>query len=141
VEHAAADTRTAEVFRGIAEERARLAFSGHIHIAATAPGSQARQSLRGLIEGEGAEIDLRPHLEINTDEVRASHGATTGRLDENLLFYLLARGIDRHSARGLLKWAFLGDVLREIALPDLRAQAERAAAGQLQDVPSMEEPA
>jgi len=138
VEHAAADTRTDEVFRGIAEERARLAFSGHIHIAATAPGAQARQSLRGLIEGEGAEIDLRPHLEINTDEVRASHGATTGRLDENLLFYLLARGIDRHTARGLLKWAFLGDVLREIALPELRAQAEGVAAGQLQDVPAME---
>jgi Fe-S cluster assembly protein SufD len=138
VEHAAAETRTDEMFRGIADERARLAFSGHIHIAATAPGSQARQSLRGLIEGAGAEIDLQPHLEINTDEVRASHGATTGRLDENLLFYLLARGIDRHSARGLLKWAFLSDVLREIAVPALRTQAERAAAGQLQDVPIMD---
>jgi Fe-S cluster assembly protein SufD len=134
VEHSAADTSTEELFRGIADERARVAFSGHIHIAASAPGSQARQSLRGLIEGAGAEIDLRPRLEILTDEVRAVHGATTGRLDEDLLFYMLARGIDRQTARALLKWAFLSDVLREIELPGLRAEAERLAAGQLQDV-------
>jgi Fe-S cluster assembly protein SufD len=134
VEHSAADTSTEEMFRGIADERARVAFSGHIHIAASAPGSQARQSLRGLIEGAGAEIDLRPRLEILTDEVRAVHGATTGRLDEDLLFYMLARGIDRQTARALLKWAFLSDVLREIELPGLRAEAERLAAGQLQDV-------
>jgi Fe-S cluster assembly protein SufD len=136
VEHAAPDTRTEELFRGIADERARVAFSGHIRIGASAPGSQARQSLRGLIEGQ-AEIDLRPRLEILTDDVRASHGATTGRLDEDLLFYLLARGLDRLTARALLKWAFLGDVLREIELPALRAEAERLAAGQLPDVPPL----
>jgi Fe-S cluster assembly protein SufD len=134
VEHLAPDTRTEEVFRGIADERARLAFSGHIHIAAAAPGSDARQSLRGLIEGAGAEIDLRPRLEINTDDVKAQHGATTGALDDNLMFYLLARGIDRSTARALLKWAFLGDVLRSIELPDVRRAAEHGAAGQLPDV-------
>jgi len=134
VEHLAAATRTEEVFRGIADERARIAFSGHIHIAASAPGADARQSLRGLIEGAGAEIDLRPRLEINTDEVKAQHGATTGALDENLMFYLLARGIERSTARALLKWAFLGDVLRAIELPALRSAAEHGAAGQLPDV-------
>jgi len=134
VEHAAPATSTEEVFRGIANERARISFSGHIQIEPGAPGAQARQSLRGLIEGAGAEVDLRPRLEINTDEVRAQHGATTGRLDENLLFYLLSRGIDRDTARTLLKWAFLSDVLREIELPGLREQAERGAADQLQDV-------
>jgi len=134
VEHSAPDTSTEELFRGIADERARIAFSGHIHIEARAPGSQARQSLRGLIEGAQAEIDLRPRLEIQTDEVKAAHGATTGRLDEDLLFYMLARGLDRQTARALLKWAFLSDVLREIELPALRTEAERLAAGQLQDV-------
>ena len=93
-----------------------------------------RQSLRGLLEGSGAEIDLRPRLEILTDDVRAAHGATTGRLDEDLLFYLLARGIDRDRARALLKWAFLGDVLRAIELPEVRRAAEHGAAGQLPDV-------
>ncbi|HEX4023389.1 MAG TPA: SufD family Fe-S cluster assembly protein [Steroidobacteraceae bacterium] len=134
VEHAAAGTHTEEVFRGIADERSRLAFSGHVLIQPGAAGAQARQSLRGLIEGAGAEIDLRPRLEIHTDEVSAQHGATTGRLDENLLFYLLSRGLDRATARALLKWAFLGDVLRAIELPSLREQAERSTAGVLQDV-------
>jgi Fe-S cluster assembly protein SufD len=134
VEHLAPATRTEEVFRGLADERARIAFSGHIQIESAAPGSDARQSLRGLIEGKGAEIDLRPRLEINTDDVRAQHGATTGQLDENLLFYLLARGIDPTTARALLKWAFLGDVLRTIDLPALRSAAEQGAAGQLPDV-------
>jgi Fe-S cluster assembly protein SufD len=137
VEHQAPETGTEESFRGIADQRARVAFSGHIRIDPTAPGSQARQSLRGLIEGGTAEIDLRPRLEILTDDVRAVHGATTGRLDENLLFYLLSRGIDPTTARTLLKWAFLGDVLREIELPELRAEAERLAAGQLADAPAL----
>jgi Fe-S cluster assembly protein SufD len=134
VQHAAPATRTDEVFRGIAEERARVSFSGHIHVEAGAPGAEAHQSLRGLIEGPAAEIDLRPRLQIDTDEVSAQHGAATGRLDEQLLFYLLARGIDRATARALLKWAFLGDVLRAIELPALRSQAEHDAAGLLQDV-------
>jgi Fe-S cluster assembly protein SufD len=134
VEHAAPATHTEEVFRGIADERARLAFSGHVLIQPGATGAEARQSLRGLIEGTGAEIDLRPRLEIHTDAVSAQHGATTGRLDENLLFYLLSRGLDPRTARALLKWAFLGDVLRAIELPSLREQAERSAAGVLQDV-------
>jgi Fe-S cluster assembly protein SufD len=134
VEHQAPETRTTEVFRGIAEELARIAFNAHIDICAQARGSQARQSLRGLIEGARAEIDLRPRLQINTDEVRAQHGATTGQLDENLLFYLLSRGLDPKTARALLKWAFLGDVLRAVDLPALRAAAEQAAADQLPDV-------
>jgi Fe-S cluster assembly protein SufD len=134
VEHLAPATRTAEVFRGVADERSRIAFSGHIQIESAAPGADARQSLRGLIEGLGAEIDLRPRLEINTDDVRAQHGATTGQLDQNLLFYLLARGIDPATARALLKWAFLSDVLRTIELPALRRVAEHGAAGQLPDV-------
>jgi Fe-S cluster assembly protein SufD len=66
--------------------------------------------------------------------VKAQHGATTGALDENLMFYLLARGIDRSTARALLKWAFLGDVLRAIELPQLRSAAEHGAAGQLPDI-------
>jgi Fe-S cluster assembly protein SufD len=133
VELAAPRTRSDEVFRGIADARARVAFSGHIHVEPSAPGAEARQSLRGLIEAEG-EVDLRPRLEINTDEVSAQHGATTGRLDDTLLFYLLSRGIDPTTARALLKWAFLSDVLRHIEIPQLRTEAERSAAGQLQDV-------
>ena len=98
--------------------RARRLQRPHAHRSPPRPGAEARQSLRGLIEGAGAEIDLRPRLEIHTDEVRAQHGATTGPLDENLLFYLLARGIEReHRARAA-----------QMGVPGRCAARDRAAA-------------
>ena len=69
---------------------------------------------------------VRPQLEIYTDEVRCSHGATAGKLDENMLFYLLSRGLDRDAAQRLLKWAFLADVVAKIDVPALRRQIERS---------------
>ncbi len=94
VEHAAPDARTVQTFRGIAAGRARVGFNGKIVVQPAARGSDSQQSLRGLLAGAEAEIDLRPQLEIHTDEVRCSHGATAGKLDENMLFYLLSRGLD-----------------------------------------------
>lgn len=131
VEHAAPRTRTEQLYRAIATEQGHAACSAEMRVAATAKGARIAQSLRGLLEGSRSEIDLRPRLEIHTDEVQAAHGATTGRLDETLMFYLLSRGLDPDSARALLRWAFLGDVLRAWQIPALRRTAERAAAGQL----------
>jgi Fe-S cluster assembly protein SufD len=126
VEHNAQATRSEQVFRAIANSRARIGMLSRVRVGAQAQGSDCRQSLRGLIAAEQAEIDLRPELEINTDEVQASHGATTGALDDTALFYLLSRGLDRDTARLLLEWAFLEDVLAHVQLPALRAQVERA---------------
>ena len=133
VEHAAANARTEQIFRGIAAGRARVAFNGKILVASSARGTDSRQSLRGLLAGPEAEIDVRPQLEIYTDEVRCSHGATAGKLDEDMLFYLLSRGLDRDSAQRLLKWAFLEDVIAKIARPALRRQIEERLAGALRD--------
>ena len=83
------------LYRGIAAGRARVGFNGKIVVAPGAVGTDSQQSLRGLLAGAEAEIDVRPQLEIYTDDVRCSHGATAGKLDENMLFYLLARGLDR----------------------------------------------
>jgi Fe-S cluster assembly protein SufD len=131
VEHAAPRTRTEQLFRAIATDQGHAACSAEMRVAATAKGARIAQSLRGLLEGSRSEIDLRPRLEIHTDEVQAAHGATTGRLDDTLMFYLLSRGLDPDTARALLRWAFLGDVLRAWQIPALRRTAERAAAGQL----------
>jgi Fe-S cluster assembly protein SufD len=139
VEHLAPDTRTEQTFRGIAAGRARVAFNGKIAVAREARGTDSRQSLRGLLAGPEAEIDVRPQLEIYTDEVRASHGATAGKLDDNMLFYLLSRGLDRETAQRALKWAFLGDVVATIAVPELRGQVETRLAGQLQDGAALRE--
>ena len=82
---------------------------------------------------------MRPQLEIYTDEVRCSHGATAGKLDDNMLFYLLSRGLDRDSALRLLKWAFLEDVIAQIELPELRRQVETRVASQLEDAQHLQE--
>jgi Fe-S cluster assembly protein SufD len=131
VEHAAPRARTAQVFRGISAGRARVAFNGKIVVARDAHGTDSQQSLRGLLAGPEAEIDVRPQLEIYTDEVRCSHGATVGKLDESMLFYLLSRGLEPEVAQRLLKWAFLEDVVAKIEVAELRRQIEARLAQQL----------
>ena len=75
---------------------------------------------------------MRPQLQINTDEVRCAHGATAGKLDEAMLFYLLSRGLDPDAAQQLLKWAFLADVATKIDVPELRRSVANALAGRMQ---------
>jgi Fe-S cluster assembly protein SufD len=139
VEHAAPHTRTEESFRGVAAGRSRVAFNGKIIVQPGARGADSTQSLRGLLAGAEAEIDVRPQLEIYTDDVRCSHGATAGKLDETMLFYLLSRGLDRDSAQRLLKWAFLEDVVSKVAVAELRRQIEASLAGQLQESEALKE--
>jgi Fe-S cluster assembly protein SufD len=133
VEHAAPRARTVETFRGIAADRSRVAFNGKVVVGSGAAGTDSQQSLRGLLAGPEAEIDVRPQLEIYTDDVRCSHGATAGKLDDNMLFYLLSRGLAPETAQRLLKWAFLEDVVAQIALPPLRRQIEERLASGLRD--------
>lgn len=139
VDHQAAHTRTVENFRGIAGGRARIGFNGLIIVRDPAHHADSAQSLKGLIAGNDAEIDLRPQLEIHTDEVRCSHGATTGKLDDAMLFYLLTRGIDPQVAQRLLKWAFITDVVANIDVPALRVHVQRSLASHMQDAQSLED--
>ncbi len=134
VEHLGRGARTSQLFRGIAAGRSRVAFNGHMVVREGAVGAASDQSLKALLAGSEAEADLRPQLEIYVDEVRASHGATVGKLDEQMLFYLLSRGLERATAEALLKWAFVADVVARIRIPALRRQAEEAMAAQLRAV-------
>lgn len=122
VDHLAPHTQCNQVFRAIARDGAHVACRSRVEVNRSARGANSGQSLKGLLEG-GSEIDLRPQLEIYTDEVRASHGATTGALDENMRFYLASRGLDADTARALLEWAFLEDALQGLE-PGLRANVE-----------------
>ncbi len=131
VDHLAPHTTSEQVFRAIARDATRIACRSRVEVSRKARGSASSQSLKGLLANNGAEIDLRPQLEISTDEVRASHGATTGALDENMRFFLLSRGLDNDSARALLEWAFLEDAVRGIEQPELRGAAEQLLAAAL----------
>jgi Fe-S cluster assembly protein SufD len=139
VEHIAPHTKSEQSVRGIAGGRSRVAFNSKVVVREHATGTDSRQSLRGLLAGPQAEVDVRPQLEIYTDDVRCNHGATAGKLDDTMLFYLLSRGIDRDTAQQLLKWAFLEDVVARITIPELRKHIEASLAGQMQETAALKE--
>jgi len=128
IEHAGADTVTRELYRGIATDRGKLGFNGKMVVRESAPGADTEQSLKTLLTGAGAEASVRPQLEIYTDRVRAVHGATTGKLDEQMLFYLLSRGIDRRTAQTLLQWAFIEDAVSRVECSASGATSRSCAA-------------
>ena len=138
IEHVAPGTTTRELFRGIATERGKLAFNGKMIVRDTAHDADSDQSLKTLLNGIGAEAAARPQLEIYTDKVRAKHGATTGKLDDQMLFYLLSRGIDRQQAQALLQWAFIEDAVSQVELAPLRQEIEALIAAQLNEVSALD---
>jgi Fe-S cluster assembly protein SufD len=131
--HGAANTRSGQTARSIASGTSRVIFNSKVVVEAGAVQAQSQQSCRGLLLSDSAEIDSRPQLEIHADEVKCAHGATTGRLDPDMLFYMLSRGLDRETAQSLLVYAFLADVLTGMSLDSARAAIEDALIAQLPD--------
>jgi len=115
----------------IASDSSRVIFNSKVIVKAGAVHAESQQSCRGLLLSPTAEIDTRPQLEIHADEVKCAHGATTGRLDPDMLFYMLSRGLDRETAQSLLVFAFLADVLKDMSVTSARASIENALIAQL----------
>lgn len=133
VTHGAPDTRSNQTARAIASDASRVILNSKVIVDAGAVRAQSQQSCRGLLLSPTAEIDTRPQLEIHADEVKCAHGATTGRLDPDMLFYMLSRGLDRDAAQSLLVYAFLADVLTGMSVTSARAAIENALIAQLPD--------
>jgi Fe-S cluster assembly protein SufD len=133
VTHAAPNTRSRQTARAIAGDVSRVIFNSKVVVNPGAVNSNSQQSCKGLLLSPRAEIDTRPQLEIHADEVKCAHGATTGRLDPDMLFYLLSRGIDRETAQSLLVFAFLADVLTGMSVGSARSAIENALISQLPD--------
>ncbi|MEA3150397.1 MAG: Fe-S cluster assembly protein SufD [Gammaproteobacteria bacterium] len=131
--HNARDTRSRQTARAIASGTSRVVFNSKVVVNAGAVHADSRQSCRGLLLSPSAEIDARPQLEIHADEVKCAHGATVGRLDPDMLFYMLSRGLDRDTAQSLLIYAFLADVLTGMSVATARAAIETALIAQLPD--------
>lgn len=120
LEHAAPRCSSRQQFRLIAGETSRAILNGRIHIHPGAGKTDAELQARGLLLTRGAEIDLKPELEIYADDVKCAHGATLGQLDATALFYLRSRGIDEATARALLSFAFLGEIIAALPLAAVR---------------------
>ena len=133
IDHSAPATTSDEAFRGIVGDRGRGVFNGKVVVHKDAQKVDASQSSDNLLLSDRGEIDTKPELEIYADDVKCSHGATVGELDEGQLFYLRARGIDEAAARGLLTFAFANHVLRRIDLAQVRERVTMRVAGHLPD--------
>jgi Fe-S cluster assembly protein SufD len=122
IDHATPHTTSRELYKGVLDERAKGVFLGRIHVRPHAQKIDAMQTNRTLLLSDSAAVHTRPQLEIHADDVRCSHGASIGQLDESHLFYLRARGIAEANARALLISGFAGEVLAELPWPELRAR-------------------
>lgn len=128
IEHLAPHTTSHELYKVVLSERARSVFNGRILVAQNAQKTNAYQANPNLLLSTDAVANSNPELEIYADDVRCTHGATYGDLDQTALFYLRSRGIPREAAEALLIEAFAGEVLDAVASDELRA-ALRAASG------------
>jgi Fe-S cluster assembly protein SufD len=115
IEHAAPGCQSNQFFRSVLDDRAHGVFQGKIHVHREGQQTDGYQLANTLLLSEGAEMDTKPELEIYADDVKCSHGATTGQIDRDALFYLRARGISEEEARGLLIGAFINEAIDKVA--------------------------
>ena len=140
IDHLVPGTTSDELYRGILDGQGRAVFDGKVVVAEGAVKTDARQANHNLILSRGAEIDTKPELEIYADDVKCSHGATIGQLDEQQLFYLRSRGIDAETARGLLIAAFAGALLDKLPHPALADHARQLLASVIRHAALPEHP-
>ena len=126
IDHAKAHCVSRELYKGILADRARAVFNGKIFVRPDAQKTDAKQTNKALLLSEDAQINTKPQLEIFANDVRCTHGAAVGQMDEDALFYVRSRGLPLHEARSLLIQAFAGDVLNRIPLEILRTRTEAA---------------
>jgi Fe-S cluster assembly protein SufD len=124
IEHAQPNTFSREIYKGILEDASHGVFNGKVYVHPIAQKTDGKQTNKTLLLSERARVDTKPQLEIFADDVKCTHGATVGRLDELAGFYLRSRGISAVSARKLLTYAFAADVLETIELEELKLTLE-----------------
>lgn len=120
VEHAAPHCTSHELFKGILDDSARGSFSGHVLVCEGAKKTEAYMSNKNILLTDKAFINTHPFLEIYNDDVKCSHGATTGQVNEDEMFYIRSRGISERTAQTLLLYAFCDEVVQKIELPGLK---------------------
>jgi Fe-S cluster assembly protein SufD len=125
IEHIAPNCPSHELYKGVLDGRSHGVFNGKVYVHPEAQKTDGKQSNNNLLLSPTARVDTKPQLEIFADDVKCTHGATVGRLDELAMFYLNSRGIGPETARILLTYAFAADVLETIELEPLRVELEK----------------
>lgn len=125
IEHAQPNCFSRELYKGVLDNSSRAVFNGKVYVHPIAQKTDGKQSNHTLLLSPDARIDTKPQLEIFADDVRCTHGATVGRMDEAGLFYMKSRGVPAETARKLLTYAFAADVLETIENETVKAALEQ----------------
>ena len=120
--------RQHEMYKGVLDDSSRAVFNGKVHVWKDAQKTNAFQENKTVILSDSARVDTKPQLEIFADDVKCSHGATIGKLSEEGLFYLRARGIGEELAKTMIINAFANDAVHSISIPDVRDRIEERVA-------------
>ncbi len=121
-----------EVYKGVLTDRSHAVFNGKVIVQPVAQKTDAKQTNRNLLLSETARVDTKPQLEIFADDVKCTHGATVGKMDEQQRYYLKTRGIAGRVAEGVLIWAFTAEVLAEVTDPGIRETLEKLVRAELE---------
>ena len=114
LDHSAPATNSTEIIRNVVTDKAEGAFQGQIRVAQPAQKTDAKMACNTLLLSDEGGFSAKPELEIFADDVQCGHGATVAEIDRNHLFYLMARGVDERTARGLLVKAFVAEIIEEM---------------------------
>lgn len=125
IDHVKPNCRSDQLYRAVVDDKSRSVFSGKIIVRQGADGADATQNSNNLLLSDTAHIDTKPQLEIYTDDVKCSHGATSGQLDKEAVFFLRSRGLTETTARNLLTYAFANDVIEQIKVKAARVHLEK----------------
>lgn len=127
IEHAEPNCYSRELYKGVLDDSSHGVFNGKVYVHPVAQKTDGKQTNNTLLLSPRARIDTKPQLEIFADDVKCTHGATIGQLDDRMAFYLKSRGVGAESARQLLTYAFAADVLETIELEPLKGELEKSA--------------
>jgi Fe-S cluster assembly protein SufD len=124
IDHALQNCISHQTYKGVLNDKSRGVFNGKVFVRENASGTDAQQSNKNLLLSNDARVDTKPQLEIFNDDVKCSHGATVGQLEDEELFYLLSRGISENLAKNLLTYGFAEEIINKIEIEAIKNELD-----------------
>lgn len=131
IDHQVPNCTSHQNYKGVLNDKSRAVFNGKVFVRENAHGTDAQQTNKNLLLSNEARVDTKPQLEIFNDDVKCSHGATVGQLEEEELFYLLTRGLPENLARNLLTYGFAEEIIRKIGIESIKTDLDEAVLNRL----------
>ena len=131
IDHALPNCLSHQTYKGVLNDKSRGVFNGKVFVRENASGTDAQQSNKNLLLSNDARVDTKPQLEIFNDDVKCSHGATVGQLEDEELFYLLSRGISEKLAKNLLIYGFAEEIINKIKIEAIKKDLDEAVLNRL----------